>query len=123
MDRAFIDILREVAPSVYPEEIALDCAPGWFPIMYTLSKRLALLNVVYKVTCKEVHIDYAKEKFGTLRIFTYGGGDKDSEEAVNEAELASTVTCDQCGRLGELRKGSWLRTLCNRCAINLGYKK
>ena len=50
-----------------------------------------------------------KEKLGGLRV--YGG----SHEAIVRAMERAQVTCEQCGRAGNLRRGYGLRTLCDGC--------
>jgi hypothetical protein len=53
-----------------------------------------------------------KEKFGTLNFY-YAGGDQYISGLVDMAENMSAVTCETCGNPGELRRGGWLRTLCD----------
>lgn len=59
-----------------------------------------------------------KEKFGTLRLY-YRLPDtvpeevkKEVREMVNRAEHESSVTCEVCGKPGELNMGGWVQTLC-----------
>lgn len=57
-----------------------------------------------------------KEKFGTLRIYLEGY-DNAITEISNFAEHMSITTCEECGNIGSLRKGSWVKTLCDRHEI------
>jgi len=56
-----------------------------------------------------------KEKFGTLRFY-FNGGDDHIDGLVAMAEGMSSVTCEECGVPGKLRKGSWVQTLCDQHA-------
>jgi hypothetical protein len=53
-----------------------------------------------------------KEKFGTLNFY-YTGGDEYIRGLVSMTEFLSAVTCETCGAPGKLRRGGWLRTLCD----------
>lgn len=64
--------------------------------------------------------DQVKEKFGTLRFYWTGNGLSDRASykiygAVSLAEWMSSVTCEECGRPGTLRRGGWLVTMCEEC--------
>lgn len=56
-----------------------------------------------------------KEKFGTLRFY-YDGGDEYINGVVSFAENSSGHTCEECGKLGKIRHGGWVRTLCDEHA-------
>lgn len=116
MHQAFADILREAAPSVFPEDFGFECNVGWVPILYSTGKRLEALNQrhFYTKDYSPVVATQVKEKFGTLRFYFVGGNDE-VDDIIEEAELASSVTCEDCGQLGVLRPGGWVRTLCDYC--------
>ena len=57
------------------------------------------------------HVAQAKEKFGTIRIYTNKWSDE-IREIVDEAANASASTCAICGAPGKLRRGSWWLTTC-----------
>lgn len=61
-----------------------------------------------------------KEKFGTLRFY-YNGGDEYIRGLESMAEAMSAVMCEECGNPGKLRRGGWIRTLCDEHAIEKGY--
>ncbi|NBO99466.1 MAG: hypothetical protein EBU90_04965 [Proteobacteria bacterium] len=98
-----------------------ECGSGWFDII--------------DILCHEIqnHVDWkskdlpeeekeffqvvatqVKEKFGTLRFY-YGGGDDVVEGMVSMAESMSHRICEECGCPGDPRKGSWIKTLCDKC--------
>jgi hypothetical protein len=53
-----------------------------------------------------------KEKFGGLRFY-YEGGDDQVHGMVRMAESWASVTCEVCGKPGQLRSGGWIKTLCD----------
>lgn len=56
-----------------------------------------------------------KEKFGSLRFY-YNGGDSKIDGMVRMAESISINTCEVCGNKGKLRRGGWIRALCDEHA-------
>jgi phage FluMu protein Com len=54
-----------------------------------------------------------KEKFGTLRF--YCGGTEAIDKYVRLAERLSSVTCEDCGKLGKVNDSGWIRTQCDAC--------
>jgi hypothetical protein len=63
----------------------------------------------------QVTLDQVKEKFGTLRFY-YTGGDDYISGMVRMAESMSALTCEECGSPGRVRRGGWIRTLCDEHA-------
>jgi len=64
-----------------------------------------------------------KEKFGTLRFY-YGGGNERIRGLVDMTEKLSGSVCEICGSLGTLcqrTNGSWVKTLCEDCAVKMEY--
>lgn len=53
-----------------------------------------------------------KEKFGGLRFY-YDGGDDHISGMVRMAESWAYHTCEECGAVGKMRNGGWIRTLCD----------
>ena len=57
-----------------------------------------------------------KEKFGQLRVYSYGQQDADELwDFTNELKSRSATLCERCGALGEIRYGGWLTCLCKSC--------
>ena len=54
-----------------------------------------------------------KEKFGGLRFYINGAPDG-VHKLIREAENKSYEICEVCGEPGEMRKGSWIVTLCDK---------
>lgn len=61
--------------------------------------------------CSQVVAQQVKEKFGTLRFYTYGGDDV-VFSMINFAESMSSVTCEACGAPGKRRGNGWIYTSC-----------
>jgi hypothetical protein len=87
---------------------------GWKDIVLKADEMLSFIDPDY-----EIH--QIKEKFGTLRYYygstvTYGSVQSDIMRAIETwAESRSAFTCETCGKFGELRELSWIRTLCDEC--------
>ena len=61
-----------------------------------------------------------KEKWGGLRVYDSGvyltdtdNPDAEFERVLRDIERRSFTICETCGEQGVLRKGSWIRTLCD----------
>ena len=94
-----------------------ECGDGWFNIidqlMHNIQGHIDWKNRDFEIV-PQVTLDQVKEKFGTLRFY-YSGGDDAIDGMVRMAEAMSSVTCEECGKLGELRKDiGWYLTLCDK---------
>jgi hypothetical protein len=67
-----------------------------------------------------VQFEQVKEKFGALRIY-HQGGDDTVDCLIGMAENLSQTVCEECGAPGQIRRGAWVRTLCDVHATQLGY--
>ena len=89
-----------------------DVGPGWLPLIEVLDRQLRRFDPDYR-------IEQVKEKFGGLRYYIITSDDctnTDRMYAVIDAiESLSFRICENCGRPGEIRKGGWIRTLCDEC--------
>lgn len=97
------------------ESQAIDIQRGWHPLLAHLDAELAKADPT---------LEYAqiKEKWGSLRVYTYGGNDK-TEALIREAERLSWRTCERCGDAGTLHQSPtrYQRTLCSLCAVVLNH--
>ena len=64
-------------------------------------------------SCQKVIFTDVKEKYGSLRIY-YFGGDDFVNGAISMAEKLSSTICETCGAPGELRGNSWFYTSCQK---------
>ena len=69
-------------------------------------------------TGEEVKFVQIKEKFGGLRMYyDTESEDDDFRKKINDciynAESESYTICEICGETGKVRKGNWIKTLCD----------
>lgn len=81
----------------------IECGLGWKTIVQPLIDLCNKYNV---------RIFQVKEKFGGLRFYI-DEAPLVIHDAIQAAEIESFKTCEICGRPGELRGGSWLKTTCD----------
>ena len=99
----------------------LECDDGWYTILDTLCRQISHhLKYNTEPNVQPVILEQVKEKYGTLRFY-YRGGDDVISGLVQMAEAMSAKCCERCGNLGKIRGGSWLKTLCDKHAQELGY--
>lgn len=111
---------------------------GWHPIIDAIYWRLDAETLPWSpALARAITIAQVKEKFGSLRCYqdihpeaveavcalltpTAAADYRENVAAfwqrVAQCELVSSFVCEDCGRPGRLRWGSWLRTLCDDCA-------
>ena len=92
---------KEIMISEYKNHVG----PGWGDILTRLIDDLFELGW-------DGRVFQVKEKFGGLRFYV-GSANKAIYERIHAAENESFETCEQCGALGVLREGYWLKTLCD----------
>jgi hypothetical protein len=80
---------------------------GWQPIVRQLFKDM--LDGEW-----DKQVFQVKEKWGALRIYI-GSATDEIFDLIKKAEELSSVTCEDCGHIGKIRDGSYIRTLCNKC--------
>ena len=91
----------------------ISCGDGWFVLLDTVCSAIQSYVLYNKV--EEVQFTQVKEKWGGLRIYTYGG-DPYVDGLISMAEAMSYRICEECGSSkGELRKEGWFKTLCHSC--------
>jgi Zn finger protein HypA/HybF involved in hydrogenase expression len=86
---------------------------GWYDIIDNMcNKLMQYQRSVPKL--KRIEATQVKEKFGTLRVYTNINDDA-IDAIIEEAERASCITCETCGKPGHMNKGPWLRVQCDTC--------
>ena len=86
--------------------------PGWWPLLVEAHERISRIDPGYQV-------DQFKEKFGGLRLYirpSDRGLMREIDRVVGDLEGCSQRMCERCGRPGTLRKGRWVKTLCDEHA-------
>jgi len=99
----------------YGKGLSFECGDGWFNLLYDLSKKIQRLINEKKIS-KDFRVIQIKEKFAFLRYYS-NFSTNELEELINQAEEQSMITCEQCGKSGEIRDigGHWYMTLCDTC--------
>lgn len=104
--------LTEILPWMDGVPRSVACSGGWDDLIRQLHNRLVGIDPDYRVV-------QVKEKLGGLRYYIEPSRGLDPMlvkrlyDVENEAEADSYSICEVCGEPGELRGGSWYRTLCD----------
>ena len=81
---------------------------GWYDLVKCLIGELIVIGW-------DKQVNQVKEKFGGLRFYVENLPEG-AYEIIDKYENLSYKTCETCGKEGVLRKGSWLKTLCDEHA-------
>ena len=108
--------LVESFPRIFPAQLfSFECSDGWFDLLHNLCAdidnectKLGLSNDQWTQATQ------IKEKFGGLRFYVTSCAHS-IHDLIEAAEEKSLVTCDVCGLPGTIRRGGWIRTLCDTC--------
>ena len=92
-----------------------ECGDGWFNILNSLCAAIQSHIDHSNGKVSQVEATQIKEKFGDLRFY-YVGGDEVISNYVSFAEIMSTKTCEECGKIGKTLGSGWIRTLCKEHA-------
>jgi hypothetical protein len=99
-----------------------SCGDGWYNLIYNICKELQEYYKQIGADINELQILQIKEKWGAL-CFYIGSYYGDADKIIRKYEVLSASTCECCGKSASTKiKGSWLRTLCDKCADVQGYK-
>lgn len=125
----------------------MQCGDGWHGVIDELCE---ILDEIRRYTGLSTIATTVKEKYGTLRFYVRFENDrtwktrllnlllhrksrkfydydiwaKSIEYIIDQAEARSANTCEDCGDGGSLvTKGSWLSTLCEKCAKERDFEK
>jgi len=110
----------------------IECADGWYQLLYTGMKRLQRIAAASGVQTVATQI---KEKYGTLRFYYTTVCDPTTTpqtiskrantlitKVIDTMEEESGKTCEVTGKPGKTTaRGQWLRTLCEEEAKKDGY--
>ncbi len=113
MNQEHTTILLQNYPILYGRINHFDCGDGWFVLLRDLSDKIEAFN---RTADGDQHVvaTQVKEKFGGLRFYVDHHCDE-VEGPIADAEEKSFEICEECGGVGTLREGNWLRTLCDDC--------
>lgn len=102
----------------YQTRMCDGCAhgDGWYNILDKMCIELIKIDTEKKISFSQI-----KEKFSTLRIYFDIKNEESkilyskANQIIFAAETESCITCEECGKPGNKRPGSWIRTLCDDC--------
>jgi hypothetical protein len=83
----------------------LGVGDGWLPLIKEMIDELLAAG-----WDKRLH--QSKEKFGGLRFYIDSPNDG-LHHIIAKYERKSYDICEKCGKEGQLRKGGWMKTLCD----------
>ena len=115
----------EFSPIYNALHFGFECHDGWYNLLYDLSKaiyskaqekglHLGYHSSPYNDSSLYFYVQQVKEKYGTLRFYTSSHFD-DIEDLIELAEKQSEITCEMCGKLGEMNDGPWFSVKCETC--------
>lgn len=89
----------------------IECSSGWYDLIRDTCEKIMALNPP-----EDFSFDQVKEKWGGLNIYTNSSIDE-LDEIIDKAYLESFKICEFCGTREnvKLRKGGWMRVLCDSC--------
>lgn len=92
-----------------------ECGDGWYKLIYTLCESIQK-HCDENPDIQQVQAVQVKEKFGSLRFYTYGGDDF-IYDLIDAAERESMDTCEECGSREKVTqsKNGWITFLCEKC--------
>lgn len=97
--------------------LSFECSGGWRFLLGDLLQRIAA--TLTNEEKQDFQVTQVKEKFGTLRFYTYAGNER-VDALVESAEHASEITCDVCAGRGRLRNSGWVSV---RCDEHVDYRR
>jgi hypothetical protein len=116
--------------SRYMDDVShLEVGEGWLLIIDSMFDGVKRCLADADLPAEVVRFTQIKEKFGTLRVYWNFDYDleipenvrTDIQAIVDHVEDLSACTCETCGVPGELRSGSWIKTLCDGCENGKGW--
>jgi len=118
------ETLRNECPRLYKNGMIFECGEGWYDLIHDLSIKIenildknALEHKVPEGEENEIIEMFAvqvKEKYGTLRFYMSCETDYISG-LIEDAEAASSQTCESCGDFAKMRGSTWLEVKCDKC--------
>lgn len=123
---ARLEALPDRYPRLFPNghlTRGFEISAGWTNLVVLLCERIDTL--VQQAPDAQMQVKQVKEKFGMLRFYYEIEGASDSllyaiRQVVAQAEHASSMCCERCGKRGETGNlEGWLTTVCRKCAATL----
>ena len=111
----FPDLFREKDLPMTQTCMCWGCevGDGWEPILRKVCEDLTALDLPH------LRLTQVKEKYGTLTIYVNDYQDE-VEDILGKAEIASSKTCEECGKPGTINSRGYLQCLCDECRLCMG---
>ena len=125
-----LEELKEVFPEAFTNTYfyGLECDIGWGDILKEILTELKeVISSLKDWSSPVFRVAQIKEKFGGLRFYIDFNQEVDENftlpndvvvqfyNIIEKGEDKSFSVCEYCGKEGELRRLSWLKTLCDNC--------
>jgi len=95
--------LKDKYPDLLEEITEFSHEDGWYKILDDLLEKLQAYLTDYP-NVEQLKFIQIKEKFGSLRAYTYGGDDS-TYRMIRDTEEQSFTTCEVCGStMAKIRK-------------------
>ena len=115
------DLIGTIAKEAVEKEVQVIILSGDRDLLQLINSHVLMLAPIVGITKMTLFDETkVKEKYGSLRFYT-NYSDDFVDRLINEAEINSEVTCEECGNPGVLRNDcNWYTTLCELHAIRDG---
>ena len=90
----------------------IETGNGWYNLIDNLCAMIMEYCKLNNYPIPEA--SQVKEKYGTLRFYM-DNSNNDIENLINIATHTSAITCEICGKIGELNNGPWYLVKCDSC--------
>ena len=102
--------IKKACPNLYRKKVNFQCRAGWSDIIFNLSKKLESL------ICDkpEIYATEIKERYGSLR-FSLSQETDEINALIDDAEIKSAKTCEECGEDGNIYWSGWFKVRCKKC--------
>ena len=114
-----IEEFKKSYPNLFKEgclRIGFNLPVGWEVLVRNLSNIIEY-HIAYDLSeeiREEIYVVQIKEKFGSLRFYL-NKSTPYIDGAIAVTESLSSEVCETCSKPGVLRKGTWIRTMCDSC--------
>ena len=106
---------RHVNPKQSAMSWGFECGDGWYWLIDNLCKLLMWDEKTGKPQTNPPIALQVKEKFGSLRFYVHGAGER-QYNFIEMAEYLSGSICETCGTTHDVfQTEGWIRTTCYNC--------
>lgn len=128
---AILPFTKESLKQKYPDllgDVPLDISDGWLRLVDRICNHIEFMAEHNRF--EKPKISQIKQKFGSLRCYIHYGQITPTVDYyrgrldgwIESIQYESSSICEECGRAGSIREGSWIRILCDHCDMILKIK-